>query len=130
MPDIICRMCGKRDFKDWGELAQHINSFKDTKHKNKASKLWAKRYIHRNAIDKLKKIGNKKELEPRQALTEKQLEAKREAKYVLSGQTKLVPIKCPRCKKGSRDFLPVEHVNEPTALKDGECYIIICEGCK
>jgi len=122
-------MCGHK-FEDWGELANHILSSKDTAHKNKASRLWAKKYVHRNAISKLKKIGQKKELEPRQALTPEQLEAKHEAKYTLSGETKIVPVKCPRCKRGSRMQLEAEFVNSPDALKIDGCYGILCEGCR
>lgn len=129
MPEPICRACGNR-FNDWGELAQHINKAKDQAHKNKASKLWAKKYIHRNAINKLKKIGQHKELEPRQKLTPEQLEAKHEVKYQLSGETKYVPVRCPRCKNGRREALPVEHVNCLDALIVDNCYIVLCEGCK
>lgn len=125
-----CWVCGRTDFETWDELADHKLNTKDTPHKrDKSGKLWAKKYKHREAINKLKKIG-KKEQEPRQALTPEQLEAKRDSKYELSGQTKLVPIRCPRCKKGDRDFLPVEFVNSPTALKIDGCFVILCKECK
>lgn len=130
VPEITCHGCDRKDFNDWGELAQHINSSKDIRHKNKGSKLWAKKYIHRNAINKLKNIGKKKEFEPRQALTESQLEAKHEAKYTLSGQTKYVPVRCIKCKKGSRQFMEIEHVNSPDALIIDGCYGILCGDCK
>ena len=129
MPEPICRACGIK-FNDWGELASHINTSIDVRHKNKASKKWAKLYIHRNAINKLKKIGQNKELEPRQKLTPEQLEAKRDAKYTLSGQTKYVPCRCPKCKKGYRDFVEIEHVNSTNAVMVDNCFVKICEGCK
>lgn len=127
MPEPICRTCGKH-CEDWGELAQHINTSKD--HRNKASKKWAKMYIHRHAIKKLREIGKKKEFEPRQSLTESQLEAKHEAKYTLSGETKFVPVRCPRCKTGRREALEIEFVNSPDAIKVDNCYPKICEGCR
>jgi phage FluMu protein Com len=130
MPEPICRICGQH-FDDWGGLAQHLTTVKDIPHKrNKSGKLWAKKYIHRNAINKLKKIGAKKELEPRQPLTPEQLESKREAKYTLSGETKYVPVKCPRCKTGSRQFLEIEFVNSPEAHKVDDCYGKLCESCR
>lgn len=98
--------------------------------KNRSAQTWMKKYRHRGAVNKLKQIGQKKEFEPRQALTPEQLEAKHEAKYELSGQTKYVPIICPRCKTGSRQFLEIEHVDNPEALRQGNCYIKLCEGCR
>lgn len=130
MPEPICRIC-KKEFPDWDGLAHHLNETKDIPHKhNKFGKIWAKKYIHRNAINKLKQIGKKQEFEGRIANTPEQLEAKREAKYILSGETRYVPVRCPRCKIGSRQFLEIEHVNNPQALKIENCYVKLCEGCK
>jgi hypothetical protein len=129
MNEIICHICHTR-FETWDELARHLLDTKDEQHKrNKSGKLWAKKYLHRNAIRKLKEIG-KKDFEPPSKLTPEQLEAKHNAKYELSGQTKVVPVKCPRCKTGSRQALEIEFVNSPDALKIDDYYVKLCESCK
>ena len=132
MPEPICRTCGQH-FEDWGGLAQHINTSKD--HKNKASKKWAKMYIHRHAINNLRKIGQNKEPEPRRALTPEQLEAKHDTKYTLSGKTEFVSVICPNSKcnnpnKLRREALELEHTRNPEALRQGIYFVKLCGWCK
>lgn len=123
---ILCHACSHVPFDSFKELALHIIKEKRT-HKNRGSQIWAKKFLSKQEyLDK--KVSQK--FDGRPVSTPEQLEAKRDSKYVLSGQTKLVPIRCPRCKKGSRDFLPIEHVNEPTALKIEGCFVKLCEECK
>ena len=135
MPDqIICRTCGKDDCKDWGELAEHINSAKDKAHnKDRAGKMWAKRYIHRNAINKLKQLG--KELPYRVPLTDGQREAKEDTRRILSGKTKIVLVKCPspKCRNTNTqryERVEVEHAENPQAWRVDNCFAILCGGCR
>lgn len=128
MPEIRCRACGQ-PFLNWDELARHIAEkakLKDGRHKNTK---WVKSRIHKKVVNALSKPV-KKDYEPPTPLTESQIEAKHEAKYTLSGDTKYVPVRCPRCKVGSRQFLEVEHVNCPEALIIENCYVKICESCR
>jgi hypothetical protein len=131
-----CWACGRTDFESWDELAKHMTGTKDTAHKkNKSGIKWAKKYIHRDAIKKLRSIGQNKEPEPRLKLTPEQLEAKHEAKYTLSGQTKYVKVICPNIKCKSRlreryDFVDIEHVISPDAAKTNGILEKLCEECK
>jgi len=128
MDNKTCRTCDQ-DFETWGDLADHINSATDKPHKrDRAGKMWAKRYIHRNTINKLKKLG--RELPYRTPLTDEQREAKEDTRRELSRQTKLVPVKCPRCNKGSRQILEVEHTDNPQAWRIDNCFVILCGGCR
>lgn len=128
MGNKTCRTCDQ-EFEDWGELATHIKSAKDTLHKkDRAGKMWAKRYIHRNAINKLKRLG--REFAPHTPLTDEQREAKEDTRRELSGQTKLMPTICPRCQKGNRHFLEVEHTDNPQAWRIKNCLVVMCEGCR
>ncbi len=129
MPDIKCRTC-KQSFESWGNLAHHINSSKDKAHnKDRAGKMWAKRFIHKNTINKMQK-SVRKEFAPRTALSDEQKEAKKDTRRELSGEMKIVPVKCLRCHTGSRQFLEAEHVNNPDALIIDNCYVKMCEGCR
>lgn len=128
MDKIVCRTCDK-EFENWDGLATHINSAKDVLHKkDRSGKMWAKRYIHRNAINKLNKIG--RVLPYRTPLTDEDRIAKEDTRRELSGQKKLVPTICPRCNTGQRQPLEVEHTDNPQAWKLKNCYAIMCEGCR
>lgn len=127
---ILCHFCNHPPFDTFGELALHLKvSKKIGGHNNRASQLWANKYLSRQKeLDK--KASFKKSAENRVVLTDEQKEAKRDTKYQLSGATKYVKVKCPRCHTVSRDFLPVEHVNNFEALKIDNCFVKMCEGCK
>lgn len=132
MPNIICRTCGKNDFEDWGELASHILDCckvkSDPHNKDRAGKMWAKRYIHRNAINKLKKI--EKDFPYRTPLTARQKMAKEDTRRELSGLTVTAPTICPRCNQGDRRKVEKEHAEEPQAWKRNNCFMILCSGCR
>lgn len=123
---ILCHFCDHPPFDNFKELALHLITQKKT-HKNRSSQIWAKKFLSKQEyLDK--KVSRK--FDGRIASTPEQLEARRESKYVLSGKTKLVSVKCPRCKMISRQPLEVEHVDNPEALKEGNCYLVLCGGCK
>jgi uncharacterized metal-binding protein YceD (DUF177 family) len=135
MTEIKCRTCGKI-CTDWGELSNHtleqIKIKNDPHKKDKRGIAWAKKYKHRNAIKKLMEIG--KEMPYRQQLTEEQKQAKTDTRRILSGETKAVPTKCPRCRKGSKKpiemELEIEYIESEQALKDGDCFVILCNNCR
>ncbi len=134
MPEPNCWVCHRTDFQNWDEVYQHmIDKFKmanDPHSKSRSAKLWTKKYRHRNAINKLKKIGKKNDFEGRVTLTNEQREAKEDTRRELSGKMVVVPVRCPRCKAGSRQFLEAEHVNAPHALVIDNCFVKFCEGCR
>lgn len=121
MDSIICRSCGKDDFKDYTELAVHILSSSKKTHKH--GRIWAAKYSNRKTLSK-RIFG---EYQP---ITDEQREAKEDTRRELSGETKLVPTRCPRCKTGSRQMIEVEHANNPEALRIDNYFVILCEGCR
>lgn len=128
MDNKTCRTCD-RDFESWGDLADHINSATDKPHKrDRAGKMWAKRYIHRNTINKLKKLG--RELPYRTPLTDEQREAKEDTRRELSGETKWVMTICPKCNKGKHRMIETEHVDEPEAWHIKNRLAVTCDGCR
>lgn len=139
MPEIKCRTCGQL-FGNWDEVSAHIlehAKIKNDPHKrDRAGILWAKKYKHRSAINKLKKIGQSKDAPYRQTLTKEQKLNKQDSRRVLSGKTKLVPIKCfnSKCKNGGqngrREPIEIEYVESEQALRDGGCFLILCENCR
>ena len=115
MDNKTCWICGKNDLDGWDELAKHIMTSSDKKHRsNKKARKWAAERQHsqrKRLIMQSKQFG-------RTPLTDEQREAKEDTRRELSGQTKLVPVKCPnlRCKTGIRyQDLELEHVANPQA---------------
>jgi len=124
-----CWVCGRTDFESWDDLANHKLTEKDKAHKHdRSGTLWAKKYIHRNAINKLQKIG--RELPYRVPLTDEQREAKIDTRRELSGETKLVVTICPKCNKGERKMIEVEHADESESWRIKNCPVVLCGGCK
>ena len=133
MPKIKCRTCDEL-FENWGKISAHMlehAKIKNDPHKrDRAGILWAKRYKHKEAINKLKKIGQDKDAPFRPTLTDKQKQAKAETKYIPSGRMKEISIKCPRCGMGRKEEIEIEYYESPQALKQGECFLILCKGCR
>jgi hypothetical protein len=131
MTEIKCRTCGKI-CTDWGDLSAHLLEHakipNDPHKKDKRGMAWAKKYKHRKAIKKLQEIG--KEMPFRPQLTEEQKQARAETKYMPSGKKKLAPIKCPRCGMGRKEEIEIEYFNSQSALKDGDCFVILCSNCR
>jgi hypothetical protein len=129
MPIPNCRICGRKDFENWQEVATHINTATDKAHKqDKAGIKWAANF-------KFQKVFYKKQEQERITNTPEQLEAKRDAKYELSGQTEFVSVICPNVKCSNhripgRIALPVEHTHNPDALKENGHYVKFCGVCK
>ena len=132
MTEIKCWTCGRIDFINWGALADHKLNSKDKEHrKDKAGRIWAANYKYKHVFyDKEKKD------QVRTPLTDEQREAKEDTHRELSGQTKLVPVKCPRCRNHNIPDVPryerleIEHVNEPNALRIDNCFVKMCNGCR
>jgi hypothetical protein len=128
MPSPNCRVCGRTDFANWGEVAKHINTATDKLHRqDKGGKKWAANY-------KFQRVFYQKQDQTRVANTPAQLESKREAKYQLSGETEFVSVicpnkKCPNHRIVGRTALPVEHTRNPEALKVDGCFIKFCGRC-
>jgi hypothetical protein len=126
MAEPICRICWRKDFKTWGDIATHILTIHKENKKDKkvmSARKWAANFKYKNVL-----YGKKEQT--RVALTEEQKESKEDTKRIISGETKFVPVKCPRCKIGSRQFLEAEHVDCPEALKIENCFVKLCEGCR
>lgn len=132
MNKYTCRTCYANNFENWGELAEHILKYSKIKgdpHKrDRKGVQWAKRYKNRKAINKLGKIG--REFAPPTALTEEQKQNKVDCRMILSGETKNVPVICPRCKTKNRGSIEVEHAENPQAWQIDNCYVIFCERCR
>jgi hypothetical protein len=131
MSDYICRTCQK-PCEDWGELADHILKcckIKGNPHnKDRSGKMWAKRYVHKNAINKLMKIG--REFNPPTPLTDGQREAKQDSRRELSGKVELVNTLCIKGKHNAQQLLPVEYTRSPQAWRENGILVVICDGCK
>jgi len=122
MGEIVCYTCGKvcANIK---ELALHII-------KNKRTHKVTQRI--RSIASDQKRLDRKlsmKKLE-RTPLTDEDRIAKEDTRRELSGNTKLVPTICPRCKVGNRQPLEVEHAESPQAWKLNDCFLVLCEGCR
>ncbi len=122
--EIKCWTCGRTDFESWGDLAKHKLEMKDKAHrKDKAGRTWAANYKYKNVLMKQQDRAST-------PLTDEQREAKVNTKRELSGEKRIVPVKCPRCNTGRRDFIEVEHVENPQALRVDNCFVKLCEGCR
>lgn len=127
MEEFICRICGKK-CEDWDDLARHIDKLaklKDGKHKRTR---WVKFRLHKKA-EQLMNRPEKKEFY-NTALTEDQKQSKEDSRRELSGKTEYVPIRCPKCKTGRKQFVEVEHIENPQAWQENNCYMILCDGCR
>ncbi len=123
MPD--CRYCGK-SCKDWGELALHVQSQKKG---HRGGKKWAAQYLL-----KTRQLNSKKELNGRQPMSEEAKEIRRELieSVRLSGEEVCVETLCPnpKCKRVSKQVLPVEYVRSPNAWRTENQIIKLCRNCE
>ena len=123
---IPCHTCGKL-CKDFKELAFHIREKANRKTHPQG---WAKHYIKehvakQNYLDR--KLSMRK-LE-RTPLTDEDRIAKEDTRRELSGDTKVVPTICPRCKTGNRQTLEAEHTDNPLAWRIGIAFVKMCINC-
>ena len=125
---ITCLYCDHTPFDNYKELAKHILENKKT-HKNKASLYWAKMYLtdHKRLDRKVSREHNNQE---RQPVTNEQRVSRNDTRRELSGRTMLVPVRCLRCNKGRREYLPTEHTDNPQALMIDNCFVVNCDGCR
>ncbi len=117
---ITCISCHKT-FPDYSELACHIMASKKGHRKGKK---WASRYLLKTSqLDRNKPGGRTK-------LTEEDKQNKLTCVRPISGQERLVPTYCPRCKTKRQERLPVEYVESNQAWRMKGSFVVICTGCK
>jgi GTP cyclohydrolase FolE2 len=125
MVEIVCRTCGKDDFNNWGELANHKLDSKDKAHrKDKSGRIWAANYKYKHII--MKQNDKERYHTP---LTDEDRIAKEDTRRELSGVSRIVATMCPRCKAGSRLTLETEHTDNPQAWRIGKCFVKLCNNC-
>ena len=123
-PQIIsCHSCDQK-FPDYKSLALHIVSSKKGHRKGKG---WAAKYIQKSVL-----VADKKQY-GQAPMTEEQKESLRDAKEdirrVLSGNTKSVIAKCPKCKNNHRKLLEEEFAGCPEAWKLDGLIATSCPSC-
>ena len=118
---ITCHSCSAT-FEDYKALAVHILSSK--KHKGKK---WAAKYIQRNVINTKKREYGQAPMTPEQL--EKRREAKEEIQRVLSGITKSIVAKCPKCKNNHRKLLEEEFAECIEAWRIQGLIAALCPRC-
>jgi len=128
MPEPICRICWRKDFKTWGDIATHIlTTHKENKKDKKimSARKWAANFKYKPVL-----YGKKEQT--RVALTDEQKEAKEDTKRDISGEMEYVSVKCPnkKCNSISRQPLEKEHTTNPQAARIGNCFIKFCGRCK
>jgi hypothetical protein len=111
------------DFKNWGELADHIIL---NKVDHRRGLKWAASYkLKVNFLNKKKDAP-----EGRIALTEEEKEAKIDSQRTLSGQTDKAKIICPHCRSQFVDKIATEHATNPLAWKTkSNEFLINCSNC-
>ena len=125
MPSCFC--CGRTDFKDNIELAQHIAA---SKKGHRKSKTWASKVLLN--VRQLNRKGN---LPERSSATEEEREAikdiKKELKVELSGELEVVMAGCPTCKQPHEVELPVEFTRSGIAWRTRSGMLITrCTKCQ
>ena len=123
----ICFCCGRTDFKDNIELAQHIVV---SKKGHVRSKTWASKVLLN--VRKLNRKGN---LPERSSATEEERDAiketKAEIRLELSGETEVVVAGCPTCKQAHQVELPLEFTRSGFAWRTKSGLLITrCAKCK
>ena len=123
-----CHYC-PATFENFKELAKHIIASKKVGlHSNRKSQAWAKKFLMNK--DFLDRKVSMNQGGGRIALTEEQKQNKEDIKRELSGQTKYVKTKCPKCKTLGFDFVEVEHLIEPFIWTENERILKNCEVCR
>lgn len=117
-----CIACGQV-FDGFKELAQHIISLKDIRHKK--GKRWAHKFLM-----KQKFLDQKRDLKPRTPMPENIKSHLDEIKRETSGEVEMVNTLCPHCKAQGRAYLPLEYAQDLEAWKQDSRYVVMCERCK
>lgn len=117
-----CNKC-RSNFPDFKSLALHIISNKKT---HKQGLKWASQYITRQRQLDRKVTAQRR---GRVLFTDEDRDNKEDLRRVLSGQTIISNILCPRCKRGSIRQLPIEHAGNPEAWRVGKALVVLCINC-
>ena len=116
---IPCHSCAL-EFDDYKALALHIIA---SKKGHRKGKIWAAKYMHRNALNA------KKQDYGRTPLTEEQKDNKEDSRRILSGDTKPVVVNCPKCRNNHRTVLEEEFAESPEAWKIKGLNAVMCPRC-
>ena len=132
MDNHSCRTC-HQPFDSWDELAEHIRKqckIKDNPHKkDRAGLKWAKLYQHRNAINKMRKLG--KEFPQRNPLTAEQRQSKQDSIRLISKKKEMVKTYCPKGKHFVNQLVEREYVESPHAVRTQQGILeMLCDGCR
>ena len=122
---IQCRAC-PAIFESYKELAQHIISLKDLRHKK--GRRWALKFITKQKI-----LDQKRDLKPRTAMPENIKSHFDEIKRITSGEMLRGQARCPQC-KGTH----ITEVDREYLEDDGDFIwrnsknelMILCAGCR
>jgi hypothetical protein len=118
-----CFICGRKDFKDFKELARHIVENKNTHHK---SLKFAAKIL--TDVERLNK--KQQDFSGRMPLTEEQKAARKECVRILSGETKAAFCLCPACGKKHPMKIELEHFQNPMAWRKNGNIMLMCEVCR
>ena len=121
MPD--CKSCGY-NAEDFKELSQHILRARKTHPRWQV--VWAEKFLT-NA-----EFLNQKQDAPqgRAPISEQEKQNKEDAQRIISGITKTTLVLCPNCRQKYPQRVEVEHLNNPTAWRNGTALMIGCPSCR
>lgn len=120
---VSCHSC-QRTFADYKELAMHISS---SRKGHRRGKRWASKYMMINGLSAEKRFDHNKSRTP---LTKEDKENLEDTKATLSGETEIVPTKCPKCKRAAHQQLPVEYTRHPLAWCISRFFMVLCPNCR
>ena len=132
MNSPICRTCGE-EFENHYQLALHLDKNRKSHKLSLGTRKWIAKMLLVNTLSMKnrrelpKKIGVSPDYEP----TELGEQNRANAARVLSGENLYENTHCPKCNKGSRQLIAVEHVESNRAWRNSiGALMITCENCR